>query len=48
MRAASYRLTAPDGSPVRVVIADDVIALPEEGWSLGGFGSHISEGPDHG
>ncbi len=27
----------------RVVIAADVIALPDEGWSCGGFGSHISE-----
>jgi hypothetical protein len=42
-RPGHYRFSSPDGDPVRVVIAGDVIALPEEGWSLGGFGRHISE-----
>ena len=42
MRAGSYRYTH-DGDSIRVVIAGDVIALPEEGWAMGGFGSHISE-----
>jgi hypothetical protein len=42
-RPGHYRFSPPDGDPVRVVIAGDVIALPEEGWSLGGFGRSISE-----
>lgn len=42
MKAASYRFNV-DGDSIRVVIAGDVIALPEEGWSYGNFGSHISE-----
>lgn len=35
-----YRFTW-DGDEIRVVIWEDVIALPGEGWSLGGFGSSI-------
>lgn len=42
IRAASYRYTV-SGTAVRVVIAGDVIALPEEGWAMGGFGAYISE-----
>jgi hypothetical protein len=42
-RPGHYRFSSPDGDPVRVVIAGDVIALPEDGWSLGGFGRSISE-----
>jgi hypothetical protein len=42
-RPGHYRFSSPDGDPVRVVIAGDVIALPEEGWALGGFGRGISE-----
>lgn len=42
MRAGSYRFPVA-GDSIRVVIAGDVIALPEEGWSYGGFGRHISE-----
>lgn len=41
-RFGSYRFSA-DGDRIRVVIAGDVIALPEEGWSYGGFGEYISE-----
>jgi hypothetical protein len=31
-----------DGSVVRVVVVEDVIALPLHGWSMGGFGWSIS------
>lgn len=32
-----------DGEVFRVVVAGDVIALPNEEWSYAGFGSSISE-----
>lgn len=31
-----------NGDTIRVVIAGDVIALPDERWSMGGFGDSIS------
>lgn len=30
------------GDPVRVIVAGDVLALPDERWSMGYFGSEIS------
>ena len=30
------------GEVIRVIVAGDVLALPGEGWALGGFGQHIS------
>lgn len=30
------------GEEIRVVVVGDVLALPSEHWSCGGFGSHIS------
>lgn len=42
MKAGDYRFTL-DGFEIRVVIAGDVVALPEEGWSYPGFGAFISE-----
>jgi len=32
-----------EGEIVRVVVAGDVVALPDYGWSLGGFGRFISK-----
>lgn len=40
MRTTTHRYSV-DGDRIRVVVAGDVIALPEEGWSCGGFGTHI-------
>lgn len=34
---------AVDGSEYRVVISGDVVALPDENWSGGGYGTGISE-----
>lgn len=31
------------GERLRVVVASDVVALPDENWSAGGFGDGISE-----
>lgn len=42
MKASDYRFTV-DGVTVRVVIAGDVIALPDERWAMGNFGAHISQ-----
>jgi hypothetical protein len=41
MNSAAYLFTH-QGEPIRVVIAGDVLALPDERWSMGGFGSSIS------
>jgi hypothetical protein len=32
-----------DGETFRVVIAGDVVSLPDEHWSCAGFAQHISE-----
>lgn len=37
-----YRATNLGGDLIRVVIYDDVIALPSEGWAHCGFGQSIS------
>lgn len=42
-KAADYRLKS-GGQEVRVVIVGDVVALPDERWSLGGFGNGITAG----
>lgn len=31
------------GEVIRVVVAGDVLALPDERWSMGGFGTSITE-----
>lgn len=31
-----------DGFEVRIVVARDVVALPDDRWSMGGFGPSIS------
>lgn len=41
MRAAEYVYTW-DGEEIRVVVAGDVLALPGDRWSMGGFGCSIS------
>lgn len=38
---SDYRYSV-DGFEVRVVVAGDVVALPDDRWSMGGFGSSIS------
>jgi hypothetical protein len=42
MTTTLLTLSLPTG-PVRVLLAADVIALPDEGWAMGGFGERISE-----
>lgn len=37
-----YRATALGGDLIRVLIFDDTIALPSEGWAHDGFGLSIS------
>lgn len=41
MKTGDMRFTV-DGEVVRVVIVGDVIALPNQGWSMAGFGTSIS------
>ena len=41
MRAAEYRFSWR-GDTIRVVVAGDVLSLPDERWSMGGFGHPIT------
>jgi hypothetical protein len=43
-RIINSRVPCPElgGDPVRVVVLDDVIALPDLGWSGAGYGEWIS------
>lgn len=41
MKATEYRYTW-EGEEIRVIVAGDVLALPGDRWSMGGFGCSIS------
>ena len=41
IKAGEFRFRH-QGDLIRVVIVEDVLALPDERWSMGGFGSSIS------
>lgn len=42
MKAGEYRFRW-NGDVIRVVVAGDVLALPDEQWSMGNFGAQITE-----